>query len=177
MIKGGELVLTTFLIECIVVCAVFTVVNVTYVLKKPLAWFYDYPEEIQARMRTLPQYQDKIPSKKDSNLKKKLPAGILFLIALSVIVWFSGAHSFVTGTLYTFSLVMVVNLYDALILDTCWFCHSKRIRFPGTEDMVKEYENPRKHWIGFATGTAWSILLALLVGCVILFISAMSGIK
>jgi hypothetical protein len=43
--------------------------------------------------------------------------------------------------------------------------------------MVKEYENPRKHWIGFATGTAWSILLALLVGCVILFISAMSGIK
>ncbi len=26
----------------------------------------------------------------------------------------------VTGTLYTFSLVMVVNLYDVLILDLCY---------------------------------------------------------
>ncbi len=169
--------LILFIIECVIVCALFTVVNITYLLKNPLAWFYDYPEEVQARMRTLPQYSDKIPLKKDSNLKKKLPAGILFLIILSAIVWFSGVRNFTMGVLYTFSLSMVVNLYDALILDTCYFCHSKRVRFPGTEDMVKEYKNPRKHWIGFAKGTALGIVLALLVGCVILLIGAISGLK
>lgn len=70
---------------------------------------------------------------------------------------------------------MVVNLYDALILDTLYFCHAKRVRFPGTEDMVKEYENPRKHWVGFAQGTLLSIILALLVGCVLLFVGAIGG--
>lgn len=161
-----------FLVECIIFCVIFTIVNVTYLLKKPLAWFYDYPEEVQARMRSLPQYQGEIPSKKSSDLKKKLPAGILFLILLSAIVWLSGAHSFASGALYTFSLVMVVNLYDALILDTCWFCHSKRVRFPGTEDMVKEYENPRKHWIGFLEGSAIGVLFALLIGCTNLILNA-----
>lgn len=164
--------LLVFLIECITICVIFTIVNVTYILKKPLAWFYDYPEEVQARMRTLPQYQNKIPSKKSSDLKKKLPAGILLLIILSAVVWLSGAHSFAAGALYTFSLVMVVNLYDALILDTCWFCHSKSVRFPGTEDMVKEYKNPRKHWIGFLQGTAIGVLFALLIGCVNLILNA-----
>jgi len=165
--------LIVFIIECIVGCALFTAVNVTYLLKKPLVWFYDYPDEIQARMRTLPQYRDKIPAKKDSNLKKKISASILFLIMLSVVVWFSGVRGFVMGSVYTFGLYMIVNFYDALILDTCYFCHSKRVRYPGTEDMVKEYENPKKHWIGFAYGTVIGIPLSLLVGCIIALISIM----
>jgi|AGTN01.2.fsa_nt_gi hypothetical protein len=157
-----------FMIECVIGCALFTAVNVTYLLKKPLDWFYDYPEEVQARMRTLPQYQDRIPLKKSSDLEKKLPAAILLLTILSAVVWFSGVRGFAMGALYAFALCMAINLYDALILDTCYFCHSKRVRFPGTEDMVKEYENPKKHWVGFAWGTAISIVLALLVGGVIM---------
>jgi len=164
------MMLIIFIIECIIGCTLFTIVNVTYLLRKPLAWFYDYPEEIQARMHTLPQYKNKIPAKKDSNVKKKLPALILFLILLSLIVWLSGVRGFTMSVLYTLGLYMIINLYDALILDTCWFCHSKRVRFPGTEDMVKEYECPRKHWIGFAYGTVIGIVLSLLVGCIIALI-------
>ncbi|MFT8871269.1 MAG: hypothetical protein ABF868_03150 [Sporolactobacillus sp.] len=166
--------LAIFLIECLTVCAVFTVINIAYLLKRPMDWFYDYPEEVQARMRTLPMYQGKIPLKKHSDRNKKIPAGLLFTLMLSAIVWFSGAHHFMAAAGYTFMLFMIVNLYDALVLDTFYFCHSKRVRFPGTEDMIKEYRNPKKHWIGFAKGTVLAAFLAPLVGCIVIFIHVVS---
>ncbi|AZV56397.1 hypothetical protein [Clostridium sp. AWRP] len=159
--------ITIFIIECIVFCAVFTIFNLTYLFKKPLDWFYDYPDEVQARMRTLPQYKGKIPLKENNYRKKKIPAVIIFLIISSIIVWFSGARDFVMGTLYAFALFMVINFYDALILDTIYFCHSKKVRYPGTEDMVKAYENPKKHWIGFLKGTGFAVGISLLVGGIV----------
>lgn len=159
--------ITIFIMECIVFCAAFTIFNLTYLFKKPLDWFYDYPDEVQARMRTLPQYEGKIPEKKNNYKKKKIPAAIIFIIILSLIVWFSGARNFASAVLYTFALFMVINFYDALVLDTIYFCHSKKVRYPGTEDMIKEYENPKKHWIGFLKGTGFAVLISLIVGGII----------
>lgn len=165
--------LTIFTAEGLVLCTIFTIFNLAYLFKRPLDWFYDYPDEVQARMRTLPQYQGKIPEKRSNYKKKKLPAALLFIIVLSIIVWFSGAHSFVIGSLYTFSLFMVINFYDALVLDTLFFCHSKKIRFPGTEDMVKVYNNPKKHWLGFVKGTGFAAVIALIVGGIVTLLAAL----
>ncbi len=31
-------------------------------------------------------------------------------------------------------------MYDAIVLDCIWFCHSKQFIIAGTEDMTKEYK-------------------------------------
>ncbi|MBU3186864.1 hypothetical protein KPL45_18780 [Clostridium estertheticum] len=63
-----------------------------------------------------------------------------------------------------------MNFYDALVLDAIYFCHSKKVRLPGTEDMVKEYENPKNHWIAFLKGSMIGIAFASLVGGLIVLI-------
>ena len=35
---------------------------------------------------------------------------------------------------------LIIDWYDALVLDSIWFCHSKKVRIPGTEDM-EEYKD------------------------------------
>ena len=40
-----------------------------------------------------------------------------------------------------FTLFFAVNLYDLVVLDWGIFCHSRKLRIPGTEDMEKEYKN------------------------------------
>lgn len=160
--------LTAFIIESIIGCALFTAIIVPQVLKKPLSYFYDYPKEVQARMRTLPQYKDKIPPRASVNLKKKIPAFVAILIILALVAWFSGARGFGMGALYAFGLFMVVNLFDTFILDMIWFCHSSRIRLPGTEDMVKEYNSIRKYWLDLVKGTGIGLAVALIAGLLVM---------
>ncbi|MSC85650.1 hypothetical protein EAI89_17735 [Eubacterium sp. am_0171] len=58
-----------------------------------------------------------------------------------------------------------------LVLDIGLFCHSKKTRIPGTEDMDKEYRNPRHHIIGAGTGTIIGAVVALLSGGIIHVVS------
>lgn len=62
---------------------------------------------------------------------------------------------------------MVVNWFDAFVLDAIFFCHDKHYRIPGTEDMVKEYENPIFHLIGGGKGSVIGLVVSLIVACVI----------
>lgn len=57
---------------------------------------------------------------------------------------------------------MIINLFDVLILDIVFFCHYKRYRIPGTEDMVKEYESPWFHIIGGVKGIFISIVISIM---------------
>ncbi|WP_242841175.1 hypothetical protein [Clostridium akagii] len=126
-------------------------------------------------MRSLLQYEGKIPTKKHSDIKKKLPTFVMCLILFAAITYYSGARPFISALIYVYLLWMIVNFYDALVLDTMYFCHSKKVRFLGTEDMVKEYENPKIHWIGFFKGSILGIVFALLVGGLIAVLSVITA--
>ena len=63
------------------------------------------------------------------------------------------------------------SIYDLLVLDIGLFCHSKKTRIPGTEDMDKEYRNPRHHIIGAGTGIIIGAVVALLSGGIIHVVS------
>ncbi|MCB2356107.1 hypothetical protein [Clostridium estertheticum] len=160
----------TFIIEAVISCILFTLLIIPYLLKDPLAWFYDYPVEVQERIRSLSQYDGKIPTKKDSDMKKKLPVFVVCLVIFVAITYYSGATTFNSAFIYVYLLWTFVNFYDALVLDTIYFCHSKKVRLPGTEDMVKEYENPKIHWIAFFKGSMIGIAFASLVGGLIVLI-------
>lgn len=60
-----------------------------------------------------------------------------------------------------------MNLYDMLVLDWGVFCHSKKLRIPGTEDMDKEYTDYLFHAKGAAKGIVIGVVVAILAGVMI----------
>lgn len=64
-------------------------------------------------------------------------------------------------------LFFVVNIYDMLVLDWGIFCHSKKLRILGTEDMDKDYKDYLFHAKGAMKGTVIGIIVAILSGVMI----------
>jgi len=158
-----------FIIEAIVLCALFTVM-VTMMAKEPIKTLYNYPPKIQERVKSLEGYKDKIPTQKNK-IAAKLTASVLFVVILSLVLrYVNGYTTFIEGFGYGFLLWTIVNVYDAIVLDICWFCHEPRFVFEGTEDMVEEYHNYWFHIKGCLIGEGIALVICAIVGLVIQFI-------
>ena len=64
-----------FILEAIILCVLFTLM-VIMMAKDPIKTLYNYPPKIQERVKSLPQYQGKIPTQKNK-LAAKLTASVL----------------------------------------------------------------------------------------------------
>jgi len=126
-----------------------------------------YPKEIRERVENLPQYKDVIKEEEKRHLSIKLIAVLIFTIVLAVVAYYSGAKNFKSAYIHVFILFFVVNIYDMIVLDIGLFCHSKRTRIPGTEDMDKEYKNPWHHIRGAVIGIIIGTVVALLSGAIV----------
>ena len=158
-----------FVIEAIVLCVLFTLMVFT-MAKDPIKTLYNYPPKIQERVKSLPQYQGKIPTQKNK-IATKLGASVLFVIILSLILrYVNGYTTFLEGFGYGFLLWTIVNAWDAIVLDICWFCQDPRFVFPGTEDMVEEYHNYWFHIKGSLIGEGIALVICTVVGLVIQFV-------
>ncbi len=159
----------TIIIESIILCFLFTIM-VLIMSKEPIKTLYNYPPKIIERVKSLDKYKDKIPTQKNKS-GAKLTASIIFLIILVLVLkYINGYNTFIESFGYGFLLWTIVNLYDALVLDIIWFCHSKRFVFEGTEDMVNEYHNYLFHIKGFFIGEILAIIICSLAGLIIQFI-------
>lgn len=149
-----------FIVEAIILCVLFTFL-VMMMAKNQIKTLYNYPPKIQERVRPLEQYKDMIPTQKNK-IAAKLGASILFIIILSLILrYVNGYTTFAEGFGYGFLLWTIVNAYDAIILDICWFCHSQRFVFEGTEDMIDEYHNYWFHIKGSLIGEVIALSMVL----------------
>ena len=158
-----------FVIEAIVLCILFTLMVFT-MAKDPIKTLYNYPPKIQERVKSLPQYQGNIPTQKNK-LAAKLTASVLFIIILSLILrYINGYTTFIEGFGYGFLLWTIVNAYDAVVLDICWFCHDPRFVFEGTEDMADEYHNYWFHIKGSLIGEGIALVICAVVGLIIQFV-------
>ena len=92
---------------------------------------------------------------------------VFFVIVLSGIAYLSGCRSFAATFIHVFTLFFVVNIYDMIVLDWGIFCHSKKLRIPGTEDMDKEYKDYLFHAKGACVGIVLCVIVALLSGGII----------
>ncbi len=157
------------LIESVFLCALFTLM--VYIMsREPIKTLYNYPPKIQEKVRSLPEYQNLIPTQKNK-LAAKLIASIVFLIVLCIVLrYINGYTTFVDSFKYGFLLWTIVNLYDALVLDIIWFCHDKHFIFKGTEDMVDEYHNYWFHIKGFFIGELLAFIICTLAGVIIQFV-------
>ena len=152
------------LIQCVVCCLLFTVVILPVQYKDPLSMIMSYPPEIIKRVEQLPQYKGMIQKREAAHIKKKVIGVVFFVILLAVLAYCSGCRSFYSVFLHVFTLFLVVNMYDMLILDWGIFCHSKRLQIPGTEDMEDVYKNKWFHLRGAIIGTVLGLVVATASG-------------
>lgn len=155
------------IIQCIICCLLFTIAILPAQYKDPVNMIMSYPPEIIKRVEQLPQYKGTIKQREKSHISKKIVAIILFVIVLAVVAYFSGCRDFISTFWHVFLLFFVVNIYDLVVLDWGIFCHSRRLRIPGTEDMDKEYKNKWFHLRGAVIGTTLGLIVGLLSGTLV----------
>ena len=156
-------------IESVVLCLVFTLM-IHLMSREPIKSLYNYPPKIQARVKSLDEYKDRIPTQKN-NLSAKLGACVLFIVVLSLILrYVNGYTTFLQAFGYGFLLWTVVNLWDAIVLDILWFCHDPHFVFKGTEDMVSDYHDYWFHIKGFFIGEALALVVCAAAGLVVQYV-------
>ena len=156
-------------IECVILCALFTLL-IYLMSREPIKTLYNYPPNIQERVKSLDEYKDQIPTQKNKVAAKSI-AVVLFVIVLSLILrYVNGYTTFLKAFGYGFLLWTIVNLWDAIVLDIIWFCHDPHFVFKGTEDMVEDYHDYWFHIKGFFIGEALALIVCALAGLVVQYI-------
>ena len=150
------------LIQCVICCVLFTLAIMPAQYKDPISMIASYPPGIKRRVETLPQYKETIVQRKKAHSGRKM-LGFVFLVGVfSAVAWLSGCRSFAQVFKHVFILLFTVNIYDLIVLDWGVFCHSKKLRIPGTEDMESEYKNYAFHAKGACIGLVLTLTVALL---------------
>lgn len=152
------------LLECVVACVLFTVVAGGMTYLKPLSMINSYPPAIQEKVLELGLITKEQKSRSIKSILKKLVALVLLVFVIAFVVHkFNDADSFFDGFKYSYILWLVVNFWDAIVIDCLWFCHSKRVIIKGTEGM-KEYKDYWFHIKGSLIGCLYGLPACLLAG-------------
>ena len=156
----------TFFLESIVACVVFTLF-VFLMSRNPIKIIFNYPPAIIERCDQLGLVNAGNKPGGVGFYIKKLTAMAVFGVLLGLLVrYVNGCTTFWCGALTAYALWMVVNWFDALVLDCIWFCHDKHFVIPGTEDMIDAYHDYWFHIKGALIGMALGIPAALVAGII-----------
>ena len=161
-----------FLVESLVLIVLFTLAIVPSCLKEPLNHIQDYPEPIRERVKELG-----LPVREESRKSKAflIRKGIALVLALAILtvilVFINKAQTFLQGFLISYGLWMVVNWYDAIVLDIAWFCHDKRVVIPGTEDLTDAYHDYWFHIKKSLFGSLLGLPVCALVGLLVMLVN------
>lgn len=162
-----------FLTESIVLCVLFTIPLIV-MSKNPLTGIHNYPPAIIRRVRELGLIADTQLPGSGAVYGKKIAAALVIAILCTLVVWFvNSARSLWQGFGITYLLWTVVNWYDALVIDCIWFCHDRRFRIPGTENMEADYLDYWFHIKGSLKGQLIGLPVAVLVGILTALLGAM----
>lgn len=152
------------LIEGLIGIAIFALITITLLLRNPLDSIGDYPPAIQERCIELGLIDKRERRFSRSERIRKAAAMIVLAFVMALVVkYVNGAQTFWQGFTDTYLIWLIIDWYDALIQDCVWFCHSKKVRIPGTEEM-KEYQDYLFHIKQSCIGMILGIPVALLVG-------------
>lgn len=158
-------------IECMIACIIFAFIILPTQYKNPIKYIMSYPPEIRKRVESLPEYKNTVKSTEKIHILKKLIAVFVCITLLAAVAYFSGAKKFETAFSHVFILFLAVNLFDVIVLDIGVFCHSKKLRIAGTEDMDKEYKNYLFHVKGGIKGIVLGSVISLLSASIVYIIS------
>ncbi len=148
---------TVIIIEAIVLTLAFTAMILIPLMKNPVWWIADYPEDIQEEYF---KTHERIPTKffSPTVLLKKGMALLVALALLLVVVKLAGAYNFWSAFLLSYGLWLFIDWYDCFFLDWVLFANMKKVRLPGTEHMDKAYHQKKHHFIQ----SLWGMLIGLI---------------
>lgn len=129
---------------------------------------YNYPPAIQKRaIEKGITTQEEL----DANAKKNKVLGINVMLILCIImtILINHQYTFFDGFLQSYIFVITFSFFDALVIDTIWFCHSKWWIIPGTEDMVEAYHDYAFHWKWFFISLVSTLPLSVIIGGAVAF--------
>ena len=157
-----------FLLESVIACALFTMF-VFMMSRNPIKTVFNYPPAIIERCEELGLVDAGNRPGGVAFYAKKVSAMVVFGVLLGLLVrYVNGCETFWHGALTAYALWVVVNWFDALVLDCLWFCHDKHFVIPGTEDLVDAYHDYWFHIKGSLIGMLLGIPAALVAGLVVL---------
>jgi hypothetical protein len=138
----------------------------------PRLWLQDNPPEIQARVAPM------TPTEK----RQQRLVGVLFLLVVIGVLFNSinrlhaennGVPSLLTMFLHIYGILLIANLFDALILDYLLFTviKPKFVIIPGSEDIYDEsVHSLRFHILNFFKGCIiCAVLSGVIAGLIFLF--------
>ncbi|MCD8161642.1 MAG: hypothetical protein LUE61_10880 [Clostridiales bacterium] len=134
-----------YVLECVVMCAVFGVFVFGTMLVDPVSFIGDYPPEIQAQYYSS---QHREAAKEKMTFHTILRKGIAIIAFLFLFAWMAhraGAETFADGVLFVYGYMLVLAAFDTCVLDWVLFANIKRVRLPGTEHMDREYHQKWFH--------------------------------
>ena len=159
-----RLMLMLLIMESLIGIALFTLIVIPMDLKDPLAVIGDYPPAIRKRCEELGIVEKREQRLSGKDLIRKVAAVIvLVVLAVLVMIKINHADTFIQGFGYSYVIWLAITWFDALVIDCGWFCHSKRMRIPGTEDM-KEYHDYLFHIKESAIGSLIGLPACAIVG-------------
>ena len=101
-----------------------------------------------------------------ADILRKGIALLAFVFIFAVVLkQFNGADTFWKGVRDSYMIWLIIDWYDALVLDSIWFCHSKKVRIPSTEDM-EEYKDYCFHIKQSCIGMLLGLPACLAVGVI-----------
>ena len=158
------------LVESFIFCLIFTIIAGGMTYLKPLSMINNYPPAIQEKVLKLGLITKEQKSKSTKTILKKIIALFLLVFIIAFVVRkFNDANSLIEGFKYSYILWVIVNFWDAFIIDCLWFCHSKRVIIKGTEGM-QEYKDYWFHIKGAFKGCLYGVPACLLVGLLVLIL-------
>ncbi|BFT65909.1 ABC transporter permease [Parvimonas parva] len=153
-------------VETVILCIVFFLLCYigTGTDDKNLKSYSSYPDEVQAQINNILEYQGKF------NKHNKFITFIFNLLLFSVILFFLGLFikedNFFNNFLYLSIMGQGLNIFDLLVIDLLWWRNTKRIRLSKIPDK-KFYQNPKKHIEAFVRGFVMYLLIAVIDGYIL----------
>lgn len=124
------------LIEIVVGIVLFILLTVPPLLKNPLSQIGDYPPNIRKRCIELSHIAERQKRFSKKELVKKCLGMIIMAVVLAFIMRkVNHADTFLRGFGQSYLIRLAITWYDGIVQNCIWFCHSKRVRIRGTEDM------------------------------------------
>ncbi len=124
---------------------------------------YNYPPAIQKRaLERGITTQETLNATAKSN--KTLGILVMAVLCLVITCGINRQFTFWDGFVQSYLFLNAFSLFDALVIDTIWFCHSSWWVIPGTEDMTDAYHDYAFHWKWFFLGLVTTLPLAAILG-------------
>ena len=137
--------------------------------RKNLLGLRSYPDEVQSRVRSDPQFAKDAPKEK-TTVSILLSNLLLFTVVFSILGLalknVLDLNSYMPAFWYFLALGEGLDLFDLLVIDLLWWRNTERIRFSCLPEK-KYYQDPKKHIASFLHGIPLFAVVAALVALIV----------